>query len=40
LEKLLEKYFYYKLPFLRASKRITIGPDSKIKADESSCPTT
>jgi len=31
---------FYKLPFLSANKRITIGPDNKISADESNCPTT
>ena len=30
----------YKLPFLIESNKITIGPDNKIKADESNCPTT
>jgi hypothetical protein len=30
----------YKLPFLSANNKITIGPDNKIVADDSNCPTT
>jgi hypothetical protein len=39
VKKLLINYTY-RFPFLIESNKITIGPDNKIKADESNCPTT